>query len=175
MVKSLFKNILSPLAGIGLIVSASVAVANEADPRSIGIFKDWQAYTWLENGEKVCYMLSRPTKSLPKNANRGDIYLMITHRPKSKSKEEISHVTGYPYKDQSTVKFTVGNQNFILATDEDVAWVPDGESDAKLINAFRNGSKLTVTGTSSRGTVTTDSYSLQGFTAAHKQIRKSCS
>lgn len=151
------------------------AFAANSDPRALGVFKDWQAYTWSESGKKVCYMLSRPNKSLPQNVKRGDIYIMVTYRPKSKSKEEVSHITGYTYKDKSTVEIAVGKRKFKLATDGDVAWVPEGESDSKLITAMRGGSKMIVKGTSSRGTKTTDSYSLQGFTAAHKQIRKSCS
>ncbi len=161
--------------GLSLSAAATPATAASSDPRALGTFKDWQAYTWLENGKKVCYILSRPNKSLPQNVKRGDIYLMVTYRPKTRSKEEVSHVTGYTYKNKSTVDLTIGNRKFKLATDADVAWVPEGESDAKLINAMRGGSKLVIKGRSSRGTLTTDSYSLQGFTAAHKQIRKSCS
>ena len=168
--------ILSAVAGAAALCFTAVeASAASPDPRALGIFKDWQAYTWEESGKKVCYMLSRPNKSLPQNVKRGDIYLMVTYRPKSKSSEEVSHITGYTYKDKSTVEISVGERKFKLATDSDVAWVPDGESDTKLINAMRKGSKMIVKGTSTRGTKTTDSYSLQGFTAAHKQIRKSCS
>ncbi len=101
--------------------------------------------------------------------------MMVTYRPKSRSKEEVSHITGYTYKNKSVVDVTIDKRKFKLATDNDVAWVPEGESDAKLIKAMRGGSRMIVKGTSSRGTLTTDTYSLQGFTAAHKQIRKSCS
>ncbi|WP_199899689.1 invasion associated locus B family protein [Sneathiella glossodoripedis] len=157
-----------------LTISGAVNAAGP-DPRSLGTFKDWNAYTWVEGGQKVCYMLSRPTKSLPTNVRRGDIYMMVTYRPKSRSKEEVSHITGYTYKNKSVVDVTIDKRKFKLATDNDVAWVPEGESDAKLIKAMRGGSRMIVKGTSSRGTLTTDTYSLQGFTAAHKQIRKSCS
>ncbi|MEH6404847.1 MAG: invasion associated locus B family protein [Sneathiella sp.] len=174
--KTLFIRKLSAAAlATALCLTATLSVAATSDPRALGVFKDWQAYTWSESGKKICYMLSRPTKSLPKGVKRGDIYLMITYRPKSKSKEEVSHVTGYTYKDKSVVSLAIGERQFKLATDSDVAWVPEGESDTKLISAMRKGSKLVVKGRSSRDTLTTDSYSLQGFTAAHKQIRKSCS
>lgn len=175
MIKFFPRYMLAAFVAVFLCNGATNSVAASSDPRTLGIFKDWQAYTWSESGKKVCYMLSRPNKSLPQNVKRGDIYLMVTYRPKSNSKEEVSHITGYTYKDKSTVELSVGDRKFKLATDTDVAWVPEGESDIKLINAMRRGSKLIVKGISSRGTKTTDSYSLQGFTAAHKQIRKSCS
>ncbi len=174
MIKFEWRNLFAATMAASLCFTAAEAVSASADPRALGIFKDWQAYTWNESGKKICYMLSRPNKSLPNNVKRGDIYLMVTYRPKSKSKEEVSHITGYTYKDKSTVEVSVGDRKFKLATDSDVAWVPEGESDTKLINSMRKGSKLIVKGISSRGTKTTDSYSLQGFTAAHKQIRKSC-
>lgn len=171
--QTVFKFIAASLIG-AFCFSANTASAAKGDPRSLGTYKDWGAYAWVESGQKVCYMLSRPTRSLPKNVKRGDIYLMVTYRPKSRSIEEVSHVTGYTYKNNSTVEIAIGKRKFKLATDNDVAWIPEGESDAKLIKAMRGGSKLLIKGTSSRGTITTDSYSLQGFTAAHKQIRKSC-
>ncbi|TNE41177.1 MAG: hypothetical protein EP348_01285 [Alphaproteobacteria bacterium] len=150
------------------------ALAQQKEPRALGTFNDWLAYSWIENGHKVCYMLSRPTKSLPTNVNRGDIYLMVTFRPQSKSKEEVSHVTGYPYKKNSTAEVEIGNKKYTLATDKDVAWVPENQSDETLIKAMKRGAKLVIRGRSERGTLTTDTYSLQGFTAAHRQIRKSC-
>ena len=39
---------------------------------------------------------------------------------------------------------------------------------------MKNGNKLKITGYSSRGTKTTDTYSLMGFTAAYNHISKSC-
>ena len=153
---------------------SGLASAQQAEPRTLGTFTDWLAYSWVENDNKVCYMLSRPLKSTPQGAKRGDIYVMVAFRPSSKSKEEVSHVSGYPYKDKSTVEALIGGQKFLLATNGEVAWVPEGGSDEKLIGAMRGGSKMIIKGTSSRGTLTVDTYSLQGFTAAYKQIRKSC-
>ena len=162
------------LMALSLIFMIGTASAQQTDPRALGTFNDWLAYSWSENGNKVCYMLSRPLKSTPQGVNRGDIYVMVTYRPKSKSTEEVSHVAGYPYKDKSTVDALIGNNKFVLATNNEVAWVPEGGSDEKLIKAMRGGSKMIVKGTSSRNTLTVDTYSLQGFTAAYQQIRKSC-
>jgi hypothetical protein len=39
---------------------------------------------------------------------------------------------------------------------------------------MRAGATMTVTGTSTRGTVTKDIYSLTGFTAANETINKAC-
>ena len=45
---------------------------------------------------------------------------------------------------------------------------------AMIIKAMRAGNTLVVKGTSSRGTLTTDTYSLKGFTAVHNALNKAC-
>ena len=45
---------------------------------------------------------------------------------------------------------------------------------AKLVRAMKSGNRMVVYGTSSRGTKTTDTYSLSGFTAMKKRIDKAC-
>ena len=40
--------------------------------------------------------------------------------------------------------------------------------------AMKGGKAMVVKGTSSRGTLTTDTYSLAGFTAAYAAIGKAC-
>ena len=51
------------------------------------------------------------------------------------------------------------------------AWT---EEDAKVIFAMKKGLKLTVTGESSRGTITNDTYTLDGFTAVYNQLINDC-
>jgi invasion protein IalB len=46
--------------------------------------------------------------------------------------------------------------------------------DKALVDAMRAGKTVMVKGTSSRGTETTDSFSLGGFTKAYAEIGKAC-
>ena len=50
----------------------------------------------------------------------------------------------------------------------------DAAADKQLVQAMKAGSELIVKGTSGRGTATTDTYSLGGFTAAMAAIDKAC-
>ena len=54
---------------------------------------------------------------------------------------------------------------------DDTAWT---EEDKKVIYAMKKGINLTVQGQSSRGTITTDSYTLKGFTSAFNKLSKEC-
>lgn len=146
----------------------------DTDPKLIGDYGSWSAYSLVESGNKVCYMVSEPEKHEGNYARRGDIYALITHRPAEGTKNVFSYIAGYPYKPGSDATLNVGNQRFSLFTQDETAWAPDVETDNKIADAIKRGSKLIVKGTSSRGTLTTDTYSLSGSSAAFEAITKEC-
>lgn len=158
---------------LGMFISAPAAHA--AEPKLLGTYGDWAAYTFEENGNKVCYMASKPIKEEGDYTRRGDVFALVTHRPAEKSKNVFSYITGYTYKTNSDVTVTIdGNQRFTLFTHKDMAWANTAEDDNKLADALRKGSRFVVKGTSSRGTLTTDTFSLKGSSAAHDAISKAC-
>lgn len=156
-----------------LLSWATPALAEDRDVRLLGNFKGWNSYTYDDAG-KVCYMAAKPSKMLPVGAKRGDVFLMVTNRPAQNSTGVVSVVAGYPYKPGSEVELSVGKEKFTLFTDGDTAWARDDATDKAIVQAIRTGSTVTVVGTSTRGTKTTDSYSLAGSGAAHDSINKDC-
>ena len=58
-----------------------------------------------------------------------------------------------------------------MYTEKDGAWIKDMAEEARLLDAMRKGSDLTVRGTSSRGTQSTDQYSLKGVVAGARPRR----
>ena len=150
----------------------SAAYASSAT--EIDTFGKWTAYSFVENGEKVCYMTSIPVTDAGDYSSRGDIAAFITHWPTKESKDVFSYVAGYPYKNGSDVNVAIGNKNFSLFTQGEMAWAPDSSTDQRLISAIKQGTKMVIKGTSSRGTLTTDTYSLEGSTAAYNVITKEC-
>ena len=140
----------------------------------LGDFGDWSAFRFQESGKPVCYLASQPTKAEGNYSQRGDIYVIITHRPSEGTRDEVSIVAGYSYKKDSTVELKIGDVKKKLFTQDDAAWAADKETDQELVQAMIRGHSMVVKGTSSRGTATTDSYSLLGFTKAHKAINTAC-
>ncbi len=136
--------------------------------------RDWTAYSFQENGQTVCYIASAPIKAVGKYKKRGDIFMLVTHRPAEKLWNEVSISTGYTFKNKSDVKITIGKKKFTFFTGGDTAWAYDVAADRKVIDAMIKGSNLKAVGISSRGTRTTDTYSLKGFTAAYKAINTAC-
>ena len=159
-----------------LLLTVSVAGSAQAsEPRLLGTFGDWAAYGFTENGNKVCYMASQPKTAVGNYTKRGeDIFALVTHRPAEKTRDVFSYITGYPYKPGSEVTVAVNGRTFKLFTQDDTAWAPDASIDAALSKAIQAGSKMVVKGTSKRGTLTTDTYSLKGSGSAYKAITKEC-
>ncbi len=145
-----------------------------ADIELLGNSGDWSAYTFIENGNRVCYMASQPIKAEGNYTSRGDIFALVTHRPAEGTKNVFSYIAGYSYKPGSDVTVTAGDKKFILFTQDDTAWTADAETDEAIADAIRKGSNMIVKGTSSRGTQTTDTFSLKGSGSAHKLISQKC-
>ncbi len=137
-------------------------------------FQEWTAFAETEGGKKVCYMASAPEKAEGKYRKRDNPYVLVTHRPAEKSIGVVSVRAGYTYKKDSEVEVNIDGQRFILFTDAGQAWAYDSKVDRALVRAMKGGLSMIVAGISSRGTLTTDTYSLNGFTAAYDAITRAC-
>lgn len=155
-----------------LLVNAQPSYASE--PRLLGTYGDWRAFSFTENGNKVCYMASQPKTAVGNYTRRGEIFALITHRPGENTRDVFSYITGYPYKPNSQVTVQVHGRTFKLFTQDETAWAVDEAADKALANAVRAGSKMVVKGTSKRGTLTTDTFSLKGSSKAYTKITQEC-
>ncbi len=148
--------------------------AKRPETKRIGSFHGWQAYQLDGKDGRTCYLHGLPQKQEPASAKRGEIYLLVTHKPASKTRNEVSIVFGYPLKPESPAKVSIGKDNLAMFTHGEAAWAPDAGTDAKLVDALKKGRQLVVQGQSARGTSTTDTYDLNGFGDALKAIDKAC-
>ncbi|MEI6557500.1 MAG: invasion associated locus B family protein [Rhodospirillaceae bacterium] len=158
----------------GTMAVAADASKAKAKTKVLGSFQDWKAFSYEENGQKVCYVSSQPKKISPKGKARGDAYILITHRPAEKSFGVVSITAGYTYKKDSEVQVKIDHNTFKLFTDGDTAWARDESSDKALSSAIKGGKSLVVKGTSARGTKTVDNYSLTGAGPAITAINEAC-
>lgn len=147
--------------------------ASAQDIENLGEFGNWGAYAFDEQGEKACFMASRPVKDEGDYEKRGEIFAIVTHRPADKSRDVVSLEAGYKYKAESPVKVSIDGKDFNLAPHEETAWAGD-EVDRALVAAMKAGNLMVVEGVSARGTETKDTYSLKGFTKAYQTIGKAC-
>lgn len=135
---------------------------------------NWSAFRPSPGKTKVCYIASAPIKEKGNYKRRDDTYVLVSHRPKEKKRDIFELRAGYNYKKKSKVVINIDGQKFELFTSRGTAWAKTSKIDKKITRAMKRGRKMTVTGTSSRGTKTIDTYSLKGFTAAYNTIGVSC-
>jgi len=152
-------------------VSAS---AQSSAPRLIGNYSKWSAYTYNEDGGKVCYMAAQPDKAEGAYTSRGDIFALVTNRPSDGTRNVFSYVAGYEYGQGAEATLIIGAKRFTLFTQGETAWAADAATDNAIAQAIRQGASLVVKGTSARGTATTDTFSLRGSGAAHDAMTEEC-
>ena len=176
--------VITGLLAATFLLAAPVALVTEKTDaqqdsrRHLGSYRDWDAFVYGAGAKRTCHIISVPKSSTAskKNARRGDIYMMISHRPEYGVVGEVNAVMGYPIRQGSTAKFNVdgGRKRIEFFTEGTGAWAYDPKDDADAIAAMKRGSGLVMSAASQRGTRTTDRYSLSGFTAAYNAITKAC-
>ena len=154
---------------VGALLAASTVSAKQ-----IGSFKDWSAHADGKGKARTCWIYSEPVKDEGKYKRRGRIYALVTHMPGDKITNQVQFTAGYTFKKGSAVRVAIGKRTFQLFINADTAWARNKKDDAALVRAMRAGSRMTVTGTSSRGTKTKDTYSLSSISAAYNAIGKAC-
>ncbi len=157
-----------------MLVCGFSSAAFAGEPRMLQTYGDWDAYVFEESDSKVCYMAAKPAKHEGKYKSRGDIHALITHRPAEGTKNVFSYIAGYSYKPASDAVIDIDGQKFTLFTKDDTAWALKPETDEQIAKAIRDGKTMIVTGTSSKGTATKDTYKLVGSSDAYNRISKEC-
>lgn len=166
---------LSLLALAASLLAPSVADAQSS--RLLGSYRDWDAHVRGSGSSKECYMLSAVKRwsASRSGVRRGDTYITVTHRPAMAVTGEVNVIVGYPLRQGSELRITVdGGRRFDLFTEGRGAWAYDSKDDTAIVNAMKRGNSLVATASSQRGTRTTDTYSLSGFTAAYNAITRAC-
>lgn len=167
-------------ACLALLLAAAVTAPASAAPATLlGAFQHWSAYSTGSGDQLTCYALSEPTATSPKNVKRGPIYLMVSDWPARKAKAEPQFVLGYPVKDNAPAALAVGSTKFAFfarlnGKGDASAWLQSLSDNGKLIDAMSKGVSVVASSVSTRGTHTSDTYSLAGFSAALDKIHDAC-
>jgi len=157
---------------------ATTAAATPADtaPTLLGQYGDWGAYWAAPNGHKVCFSIAKPktAQTNPAGRKRDQAYVFISSRPAENVRNEISVIIGYPFKDKTDATAEIGAEKFAMYTLNDGAWIKNVAEEARMVDAMRKGSDLTVKGVSGHGTESTDTYSLKGLSQAVDRAAQEC-
>ncbi len=128
----------------------------------------------FEKTDEYCYIGSLATDTdLPSDKKRGDFYVLV-YKNIGNPDTVVQIEAGYNYKVSSDIIVIIDKGDYKFYTTEDLPTAAWTEEDNKVIFAMKKGLELTVTGESSRGTITNDIYTLDGFTAAYNKLINNC-
>ena len=153
------------------------AALGRALPVPLGQFNDWSAYAAGSGAAKTCYALAQPQSSDPAKAHRGKIFFLISDWPAQHIKAQAEAVPGYPFMKDSVTTAQIGSDKFNFFTRNEgngSAWLENKADETRLIASLQRATQMTVTGTSARGTVTHDTYSLAGLSGALAKVHAAC-
>jgi hypothetical protein len=167
----------APAALMTALAAGSAAAQEQIDNR-VAASKDWSVFQKTDPVE--CYAVSAPKEQLntrngePVQVQRGETLLFVFYRPAEGVSGQVTFTGGYPFAPDSTVTLEVGGTAYQLFTVGEWAWPLTPEDDARVVTAMKAGSEAVLSGQSGRGTVTRDTFSLLGFTAAVEEASSRC-
>jgi invasion protein IalB len=175
--------------------AAKGAKEDSNKPLLVASFGDWGVYQTQAAKGRVCYTLAQPKDRTPADLKRDPAYAFISDRPSEGVRNEVSFIMGFdvangpddsadPGKAEKPKKHkgpelkgataVVGDQTFDLLAKSTNLWVKNAAKEGQLVDEMRKGSKLEIRAMSTKGNVTTDTYSLAGFSQALERVLKDC-
>lgn len=173
MTSSVFRGALGAL----FIIAAGPGAAQEQSDNRVGANADWTIYT--ESNPKTCWVVSQPKETVNTRdgrvvaVRRGSIQMMVYWIPSENRVAEVAFTGGYPFAEGSTVSLDIGGTKFEMPVDGEWAY-PAPADDAAIVAAMKAGAEAVAVARSSRGTQTTDTFSLMGFTASVEDAAARC-
>ena len=121
-----------------------------------------------------CYIGSLPLKSdLPDTKKRGENYILV-YKLIGSDEKIIQIEAGYNYNLSADILVKIDQAEYSFYTTEDSSDTAWTNNDSEVIYAMKMGLELILNGESSRGTITNDTYTLKGFTAAFNKLNEDC-
>ncbi|MBR9764158.1 MAG: hypothetical protein GYB53_11690 [Rhodobacteraceae bacterium] len=158
--------------------AAGTAWAQSVSENQVAARTDWSVFE--ETDPRECWAVSVPKETVNTrdgevvSVRRSEIQLMAFYRPGASVTGQLAFTGGYPFAEGSTVSLDVDGNTFELYTEGEWAWPATTADDARILTVLKAGSEAVLTARSSRGTVTKDTFSLMGFTAAVEDSERRC-
>lgn len=170
--------ITSGIFGAVFVLAATGVLAQEESTNQVAAKTAWSIFE--DKNPRECWAVSAPTKTVNTKdgrvvaVRRGNILLMTFYRPGAGVKGQVTFTGGYPFASGSTVNVNISGNQFEMFTEGEWAWPASTADDAKIISAMKRGASAVLTARSGKGTVTKDTFSLSGYTAAVEDAEKRC-
>lgn len=189
--KGTLKKLVKAFSISALISLTATHLASETiSTNTVGGQNSWAVF--VESEPRECWLISEPVPGAslhqrdgkPVEVDRGEhTQLSVSFLPDENISGQVSFTGGSYLFDADADSYVIVDDKryqLVILNDEgtssDRGWAhPLIEEEEALVKDMRNGIEAKVTTTSKRGTVSTDLFSLLGFTAAFKLAEDRCS
>jgi hypothetical protein len=170
------RKLLSGLVAGILLATGLVQGVVAQETENLGTHRFWTAWKGADANGVICYVSSQPQTSVtdPAGRPRGEIHFLIIHRKGLGTRNEVQTLVGYPLGSSTTPQAVVDGRGYDMVIEGEAAWLASTADEDAFVEALKRGTEMVVRGTSTRGTNTTDTYSLSGVTAAMDAIDAAC-
>jgi len=162
------------IAALAMIAPLSAPALAQGDPQFRGDYTDWRVFTRDTDQGLVCYALSRPTDSAPRNHEHGSVYFLVSSWQSGVVETQPSLLVGYDLRPSSPPEIRIGSSRYDLFADGQEAFLDDLDDEPRVIRSMERGSVMRVTGTTTDGVSTSYEFSLRGVTAAINRVEALC-
>ena len=139
------------------------------DVKFRGKHKDWLIYTAIDNGDKICYIISYPNKKSDNNKNS---YVSVSYI-NNKADEVMVNSTFQYEKDPIILNIDNKIKYKLPIIERNSAWTENIKVDQDLILKMKKGLSMTISG-KTKSTTVNDTYSLLGFHNAYNEMHNLC-
>ena len=153
------------------LLFTSFAYSQNSEPNLKSRFGDWRLFNHSIGDENYCYISSAPIKQHPTDKQWKPSFFIARFDGEY---NQPSLYADYVFKEDSIVTIKILNSTFMMATDNNRAWLISQDEEEKLVEAMKKGYQMVIQGTSKFDTETTDTYSLKGVTRSIQELDDGC-
>ena len=156
--------------GCALAFGTSRHAGAAPPPKLIGVFGAWRAVTHHAGGRLVCYAYTTSTSSAPHLSGRGNVVLTVTERAGA-PRDAVALSAGFAYPPGADVSVMAGAAHLRFYTAQRSAFARSGTG---AVGALGAADRAVARSPAPHGRVVVDTFSLDGFVAAHRAVELAC-
>ncbi len=169
--KSMSKLITLTCILVALVFSGELAFAER---KSIGKYKDWNVVMEVFDTDTVCFAVTQAIDKSPETVQHGDVWFFVsTFKSIGYERQQPSLHVAYNLREEVPAKLMVGDDGWSMYNIGRTSYARD-KDDPNIISALKKGEEFKFEATSSRGTLVTYHFSLDGSLDAINQAIDAC-
>lgn len=158
----------------GLMAAVVALPASAAQPKLLGTFTDWDAFSNGSGNAKSCWVITVPKRTKPKEVDHNGVFFMVSQKPGKKVKDETRFGARYDLRANKDGTAIMGGFKEPLFNSGKDAWAYDAAADKRIVDRMKTSQLLTIKEMASNGDNTEYDFSLNGFSAAMDAASKAC-